>query len=1607
MTLIDTMPTQLDVIIPVYNEADNVGPLVLRLDETLTKAHISYHLYFVDDNSSDDTVDVLQDFAKTYPLTILHKKGRQGKAFSILEGAAVSKAPYLAMIDADLQYPPEALPEMLRIAQEKGVAVARRNNYQDSRLRHTLSKGFQWVFGKLLHGLDCDVQSGLKVFKREIIENVDRDDVTAWTLDIPLLTTAQNLGYSIGEIDITFEKRKLGESKIEFISSIREIGGQAISYKLKRKHPYLISPKQKGSMIGAGLVHRGKRFVTHTTLRPYHSALDVLSFYQKVGVAALLLILVLSFVTHPLDTAKVVVAILSFIYFVDVIFNLFLILKSLRQPPEISTSDEEIQELDNRKLPIYTILCPLYREAHVIPQFLTAIQQLDWPKKKLDVQLLLEEDDLESIEAVKEMKLPSYVRAVVVPNSQPKTKPKACNYGLSLAKGEYVVIYDAEDAPDPLQLKKSYIAFQKVGPNIKCLQAKLNYYNPHQNWLTRLFTAEYSLWFDVILTGLQSIETTIPLGGTSNHFRTADLLMLQGWDPFNVTEDCDLGVRLFNQGYKTAIINSTTLEEANSNFKNWLRQRSRWIKGYMQTYLLHMRNPVGLIKNQGIHAFLFQITIGGKISFILINPILWVLTIAYFVLYAYVGPSIEALYPSVIFYMAVTSLLFGNFMFIYYYMIGCAKREHWGLMKWVYLIPLYWLMVSIAGVIALYQLIVKPHYWEKTIHGLHLKVKKEVKAVEKKTLTRLVSEGVTQRTGSDRRLFAVSAQVITSVQHTVGQLYRKHRSTLVRLVQSSEYRGAFLLVGATIVGNILNMATNFYLGSALQLSDFAVLNTFMSLSYLAGIVLSSITATVNHQTAMLAGKYRAKAIPQLWEHLLRRITFMGLIFAGLWMIASPFMFQFLRLPNIFPAVIFAPYLIISLMSAVNGGYLRGVLRFDVVAAGVIVEPVVRLGASVLISQLGWGSQVYFTVPLASLAGLVTTLAILIFVRDGQSPKQYSRKELRLPRVFFVLSLIAGLASIAFFSLDNILIVHFLGTEEAGKYGLLGLLGKMIFFAGGLVLSFVLPLVSYREGQGEKSQRMFHKLFGATFVISAVAYTLVGIIVPLVAPIYLGVKMNAIRDLLPIYGLGVLFYTLSQTIVQYHLAKRNYAFSIVSFLLAVLQVLILWIFHQSLMQVVVAMFMIGLFNLSVLAYLHVKQTDFRFFFSNIQDFLDLFNFSPKVSKGVARKSSYTVLIFNWRDLKHVWAGGAETYIHQLSQRLVSSGYKVILFTSNDGRHARSEVIDGIQIIRRGGFYTVYLWAVIYYLSRLRSQVDMIIDSENGVPFLTPIYARKPIFLLVHHIHQDVFRKQLTFPLSELASIIESDLMPWLYRNQEIVTVSESSKQDIIDIGLGTEDSISVVNPGIDLKQFGKTKKTTHPSIAYVGRLKQYKNIDTVIRAMPSILEKVPRATFTIAGEGEEMLELQKLTKKLGLEKVITFSGKITEAEKHKLFSSAWVVVQPSMVEGWGITVIEANASGTPVIASNVKGLRDSVVHGKTGILVQAKSEEEFATAITEILANQQLRTQLSSAALKWSKNFDWDESADHFRDILENYFQSHHSITSASVPNPAAITVNEE
>jgi cellulose synthase/poly-beta-1,6-N-acetylglucosamine synthase-like glycosyltransferase len=708
----------LSIIVPTWNEEGNIDELLKRIDFTMRNYEIPYEVIFVDDNSTDSTRNRVEEAKLHYPVKLYVKIGKKGKAFSILEGYRYATFDIVAMIDGDLQYPPEYIPYMYNEIKNgtTDVVVANRETKRIGFIRKTVSNLYQIFFGHLLHGFDVDVQSGLKVFRKEIIQRA-RLSPTKWSFDLWFLHAARNGGYSIKSFPIPFERRNSGKSKVD-ISTGYELGVSAIKLKLEGNNiiPFTLEMEQKE---GKGFHYKGKKYITHSELPHSKSALTRLTMEEIMLVILFIILFIAGLTINWHITIVIFVAIITFLYFVDLVFNFFLIIRSFRKSQEIVVSEEEINTKTD--WPLYSIFCPLYKEWNVVTHFVDAMGKLDYPKDKLQILLLLEEDDAKTIEIVRSMTLPAEFEIIVVPDSSPKTKPKALNYGLIHARGEYMVIYDAEDRPEHDQLKKAVIAFEKCDPTVKCIQAKLNFYNAHQNILTRAFTAEYSLWFDLVLTGLQSINAPIPLGGTSNHFNLNDIKRLNGWDAFNVTEDCDLGMRVLKNGYHTAMLDSTTFEEANSNLFNWYKQRTRWIKGYIQTYLVHMRNPKEFFnKWSDIDLWTFQLIVGGKTLSMFINPFMWFITILYFVERHYVGSFIESFYPTPVLYMGLFSLIFGNFLYMYYYMIGCAKRGYDDLVKYGFLVPFYWLAMSFAAWKALLEFLLNPHYWYKTKHGLNL-----------------------------------------------------------------------------------------------------------------------------------------------------------------------------------------------------------------------------------------------------------------------------------------------------------------------------------------------------------------------------------------------------------------------------------------------------------------------------------------------------------------------------------------------------------------------------------------------------------------------------------------------------------------------------------------------------------------------------------------------------------------------------------------------------------------------------------------------------------------------------------------------------------------------
>lgn len=365
-----------------------------------------------------------------------------------------------------------------------------------------------------------------------------------------------------------------------------------------------------------------------------------------------------------------------------------------------------------KNLPVYTVLVPMYMEQKTLPQMIEAIEKLDYPKSKLDVKFVTEADDAMTVEAIKALNPPSYIEIIRTPFSLPRTKPKACNYAMQFARGEFVTIFDAEDYPHPNQLKQALARFEHDGEKLACVQGRLNYYNYNENFLTRWFALEYATWFDYVMRGLEKMKMPIPLGGTSNHVRRDVLDEVGGWDAFNVTEDADLGMRLAQFGYKTATIDTITMEEAPNHIVMWVKQRTRWIKGFMQTFIVHMRNPVKLVQTCGWPAFLTLTAFVGAAPIIFLSaPILLAL-------------SATTTLPEWLLGLSLFNFLYSGLSHIAYSAIAWRKSQVDGqrlfarnMIVPVLSFPFYCFLHIVAAYRALYQLIVKPSYWDKTSHG--------------------------------------------------------------------------------------------------------------------------------------------------------------------------------------------------------------------------------------------------------------------------------------------------------------------------------------------------------------------------------------------------------------------------------------------------------------------------------------------------------------------------------------------------------------------------------------------------------------------------------------------------------------------------------------------------------------------------------------------------------------------------------------------------------------------------------------------------------------------------------------------------------------------------
>ncbi|MBV2142422.1 glycosyltransferase [Falsochrobactrum sp. TDYN1] len=441
----------------------------------------------------------------------------------------------------------------------------------------------------------------------------------------------------------------------------------------------------------------------HAMTPQLFSASRVLETPQAFFIAMALYAFVASIVNWPAQTTLTLHVSMTLFFFGCVLIRLFAALSSRRlQFPQI-------MPFRQRDLPTYSVLVPLYREQAVIGQLVAALQRLNWPASKL----ICEKDDFDTLAAIRSRKLPPNFELVLVPPGGPRTKPKALNYALQFARGEVVAVFDAEDRPHPDQLLEAWQAFQHGGGKLACVQAPLIIGNFRQNLLTRMFAFEYATLFRGLLPWLASQGLVIPLGGTSNHFRRSCLEQVGGWDAYNVTEDADLGIRLARFGYKIGVISRGTVEDAPEDYAVWHKQRTRWIKGWMQTWLVHGRRPHTAWRELGgWRFFVSQVYTVGIIGSALLHPFMLMTLLVLFIL-SFFGP----LSPGSLWLLRIDLL---NILMAYmsFHLLGTRTMEptELGGYAYIFAIPVYWVLISLSAWRALWQLVRKPHLWEKTPH---------------------------------------------------------------------------------------------------------------------------------------------------------------------------------------------------------------------------------------------------------------------------------------------------------------------------------------------------------------------------------------------------------------------------------------------------------------------------------------------------------------------------------------------------------------------------------------------------------------------------------------------------------------------------------------------------------------------------------------------------------------------------------------------------------------------------------------------------------------------------------------------------------------------------
>ncbi len=704
------------VIVPVHNDRRFLSGCFDRIAVALNGSGYEYEILVVDDRSRDGTENFVRSASAAVPVRYVRKQGAKGRTMSIKEGLDQSTGGIVVVIDADLRCPPDAFRAMIAKLDEAQIVVANRAAYPFFAYK-IFSSIYRWIFGHILLSVDADVRSGLKVFRRSLLDSLRFDPEFDHRLgfDSVLLYHARRVGWTIASMKVAYTRSMFHHGVWGSVSSRTSLALSIISLNIAHVFriifPFLYPP-QPQEYFEAGFTNIND----YLFLAPEQSAKGHLTREVYFLIFYSFFIIIGYFWIINVFAGKSFAWSLFFhiavIQFALIVFKVYVVSITFRLPPQ---PPKGLSDEDKKDLPVISVILPVYKEKEVLPQLCQRMADMDYPADKLDLIFIFESGDDETINAFVQLEKPAHFKGLVSPDVQPKTKPKALNVALRETRGEFLVIFDAETLPETDQFMKAMAAF-KYSPQLDYVHCRIDVYNANTNWLTKMYTAEFAFFYNFFLPGLATVKSPTPISGHSVYFRREQLIKVGGWDAYNLAEDCDIGIRMFRNGYKNAsVLDSASWEQSTTTLGDWIKQRTRWMQGFVQTSMVNLRFPALLWKDLGglRNVLMFMFHVPGGVFLNGLNLVQWMM-LAFW--YATNDPIIQTIFTDILLYLSVLSFFLANLMFTYFNLLGLYHRKYYSFVGLALFSPIYWLFLSYATLRSILRFFRQESTWDKTNH---------------------------------------------------------------------------------------------------------------------------------------------------------------------------------------------------------------------------------------------------------------------------------------------------------------------------------------------------------------------------------------------------------------------------------------------------------------------------------------------------------------------------------------------------------------------------------------------------------------------------------------------------------------------------------------------------------------------------------------------------------------------------------------------------------------------------------------------------------------------------------------------------------------------------